>query len=161
MKRPEHDLTWHSIRHRLSSSTINQTKHFNNHIGIHYPNGSIPIVSNNCINITKQHLRSDAVSKMSVSPVPTLSHASDDPLSSTELHSSETDLIYLELRSIVSQLTMITDHIYRQEKLDNESQDWKFAAMVIDRLCLIIFLFFTTIFTTLIFISASHFYSSR
>ncbi len=170
MKRPKHDLRWHSIHHRLSSSTINQTKHFNNHIDVHYSKGSVPIVSNNCIKIKNPRLRlsvdrerqrSNTKSKMSVSLVPTVSQAPDDPHSSTESHSSETNLIYSELHAIVSQLTMITDHIYQQERLENESQDWKFVAMVIDRLCLFVFLFFTTIFTTLIFISASHLYTSR
>lgn len=169
MKRPGHDLTWYSIHHRLSSSTIHQTKHFNNQIDVHYPQRSVPIVSNNCIKMTNPHLRlsvdrerrpSDTESKMSVSLVPTVSHAPDDPHSSTESHSSETNLIYSELHAIVSQLTMITDHICRQETLDNESQDWKFVAMVVDRLCLLVFLFFTTIFTTLIFISASRLYTS-
>ena len=164
MKRPEHDLTWSSIRYRLSSSDLNKTKHFNNHKNAHHPNGSIGNVSNNGIKSKHSRVRvlvdeatqqSDTESKMSTSLLSTVSHGPDDS------HSFETNIIYSELHSIVSQLSMITDHIGRQERLDNESQDWKFVAMVIDRLCLVLFLIFTTVFSTLIFISASRLYISR
>ncbi len=168
MKRPGHDLTWYNIRHRWSA-TVDQTKNFSNHIGIHCPNGSPATISNNHTNIKLQHLqisvdrdkqRSDAVSKIINSPVPKLQHSPDDNHSSNVSHSYETDMIYLELRTIISQLNTITDYIWLQEKYDNESQDWKFVAMVIDRLCLILFLFFLTIFTILIFLStASNFYN--
>lgn len=44
-------------------------------------------------------------------------------------------------------------------KEDEESEiarDWKFAAMVVDRLCLIIFTFFTIVATIAVLFSAPH-----
>ncbi len=167
MKRPEHDLTWYSIRHRFSS-TIGRSNSINNHIDIHYPKCPTAAISNNNTNISKPSFRVsinrekeelDSMPKISVSPTPTLQHAHDDHRqSSTVSQSCEINTIYSELHTIISHLAIITDHIWRQEKHDNESQEWKFVAMVIDRLCLILFMIFITIFTTIAFLSAYNLY---
>jgi hypothetical protein len=165
MKRPGHDLTWYSIRHRWSS-VIDQSSSYSNHIDIHYPKCRPGTIANDITNINKQHLRFSADRKgqqsdsvITVSPAPILQHAPDEHHSSTVSHSCTIDIICSELRTIVSQLAVITDHIHWQEKHDNESQDWKFVAMVIDRLCLILFIIFMSIFTTLVCLAASHFYT--
>ncbi|CAF1413943.1 unnamed protein product, partial [Adineta steineri] len=55
-------------------------------------------------------------------------------------------------------LAILTHHTHHEEKLDNESQDWKFMAMVIDRLCLIFFTLSMALFTTLTLLSTPNFY---
>jgi len=166
MKRPGYNLTWYSIRHQWSSIS-DRSNSISNHIDTHYPKCRTATMSDNITISNKQSLqfsinrerqRSDSVPKISVSPASKLQNADDNHHLSAVSHSCETNTIYLELRTIISQLAMITDHIRRQEKHENESQDWKFVAMVIDRLCLILFLIFLAIFTSLIFLSASNFY---
>ncbi|XP_063703036.1 neuronal acetylcholine receptor subunit alpha-7-like isoform X2 [Culicoides brevitarsis] len=61
-----------------------------------------------------------------------------------------------ELALILKEIRFITD-MMRQEDEDSEvAKDWKFAAMVVDRLCLIIFTLFTIITTVGILTSAPH-----
>ncbi|CAF4297493.1 unnamed protein product, partial [Rotaria sordida] len=59
-----------------------------------------------------------------------------------------------ELRIIISQLAILTNHFRQVDKHDDESQDWQFVAMVIDRLCLIIFAIVMILFTVLTFFNA-------
>ncbi|XP_055300732.1 neuronal acetylcholine receptor subunit alpha-7 [Sitodiplosis mosellana] len=62
-----------------------------------------------------------------------------------------------ELALILKELRWITDQL-KQEDADNEiSRDWKFAAMVVDRLCLIIFTLFTLLATLFVLFSAPNF----
>ncbi|XP_077296009.1 nicotinic acetylcholine receptor alpha6 [Arctopsyche grandis] len=68
------------------------------------------------------------------------------PLSST----------HRELHNILRELQFITG---RMKKADEEAElisDWKFAAMVVDRFCLIIFTLFTIIATVAVLLSAPH-----
>ncbi|XP_033213484.1 neuronal acetylcholine receptor subunit alpha-7 [Belonocnema kinseyi] len=61
-----------------------------------------------------------------------------------------------ELQTILKELQFITG---RMKKADNEAEvisDWKFAAMVVDRFCLIIFTLFTVIATVAVLLSAPH-----
>ncbi|KDR22512.1 Acetylcholine receptor subunit alpha-type acr-16 [Zootermopsis nevadensis] len=61
-----------------------------------------------------------------------------------------------ELQSILKELQFITA---RMRKADDEAElisDWKFAAMVVDRFCLIIFTMFTIIATVAVLLSAPH-----
>nr|XP_014284144.1 neuronal acetylcholine receptor subunit alpha-7 isoform X3 [Halyomorpha halys] len=61
-----------------------------------------------------------------------------------------------ELQCILRELQFITS---RMRKADEEAElisDWKFAAMVVDRVCLIIFSLFTIIATVIVLISAPH-----
>lgn len=156
MKRPGHDLTWRPVHHRCSP-TVEQSNNTHNHIDIHYPKSPVVTIPNNITNINGQ--QSDSVPKTLTSPKSILKNAHNDHHSSTTSYSCETNIIYSELRTIISHLTIITDHIWRQEKFENESQDWKFVAMVVDRLCLILFIISVAIFTTLTFLSASKFYT--
>jgi hypothetical protein len=160
MKRPGHDLTWFSIRHRCSS-TIDRSNSISNHIDTHYPKCPTTAISNNNTNISKPPFRVsinqerqelDSMPKISVSPTSTLQNAQNDH------HQSLTASHSCEINTIISHLAIITDHIWRQEKHDNESQEWKFAAMVIDRLCLILFMILVAIFTTIAFLSACNLY---
>lgn len=61
-----------------------------------------------------------------------------------------------DLQSILRELQFITN---RMKKADEEAEvisDWKFAAMVVDRFCLIIFTMFTIIATVAVLLSAPH-----
>ncbi|ENN81088.1 hypothetical protein YQE_02456, partial [Dendroctonus ponderosae] len=61
-----------------------------------------------------------------------------------------------ELQLILKELQFITN---RMKKADEEAEvisDWKFAAMVVDRFCLIIFTLFTVIATVAVLLSAPH-----
>jgi nicotinic acetylcholine receptor len=61
-----------------------------------------------------------------------------------------------ELQAILKELQFITG---RMRKADDEAElisDWKFAAMVVDRFCLIIFTMFTIIATVAVLLSAPH-----
>lgn len=61
-----------------------------------------------------------------------------------------------ELSLILKELRMITEKIRRDEEASEITNDWKFAAMVVDRLCLIIFTLFTVIATIAVLLSAPH-----
>ncbi|XP_050313456.1 neuronal acetylcholine receptor subunit alpha-7 isoform X1 [Anthonomus grandis grandis] len=61
-----------------------------------------------------------------------------------------------DLQLILKELQFITN---RMKKADEEAEvisDWKFAAMVVDRFCLIIFTLFTIIATVAVLLSAPH-----
>jgi len=51
---------------------------------------------------------------------------------------------------------MITNQLKNEDENTKISNDWKFAAMVIDRMCLIIFTLFTIIATITVLLSAPH-----
>lgn len=61
-----------------------------------------------------------------------------------------------ELSLILKELRMITEKIRKDEEASEITNDWKFAAMVVDRLCLIIFTLFTIIATIAVLLSAPH-----
>ena len=61
-----------------------------------------------------------------------------------------------ELRSILKELQFLTDKMKKDEEYDDVCNDWKFAAMVIDRLCLWLFTVFTIVSTFAILFSAPH-----
>ena len=61
-----------------------------------------------------------------------------------------------EMQSILKELKFLTDKVRSDEDDAEEANDWKFAAMVIDRLCLWVFTLFTVISTFAILFSAPH-----
>lgn len=61
-----------------------------------------------------------------------------------------------EFREILKELRIITEKIKKDDEFENECNDWKFAAMVIDRLCLWCFTLFTVVSTLAILLSAPH-----
>lgn len=61
-----------------------------------------------------------------------------------------------ELRSILKELQFLTDKMKKDEEFEDICNDWKFAAMVIDRLCLWLFTVFTIVSTFAILFSAPH-----
>ena len=61
-----------------------------------------------------------------------------------------------ELTMILKELRVITDKIKNDEDSASIENDWKFAAMVLDRLCLITFTLFTMMATAALLITAPH-----
>ncbi|BES90332.1 nicotinic acetylcholine receptor [Nesidiocoris tenuis] len=61
-----------------------------------------------------------------------------------------------ELGQILKELRVITDKLRKEDEAAEITNDWKFAAMVVDRLCLIIFTLFTVIATIAVLFSAPH-----
>ena len=59
-----------------------------------------------------------------------------------------------ELLAILNELRFITQKIKEDNEATDATNDWKFAAMVIDRLCFWIFAFYLTVTTLIIFFSA-------
>jgi len=60
------------------------------------------------------------------------------------------------LRSILAELRAVTTKLRQDERFEDECSDWKFAAMVVDRLCLCLFTMFTVVSTFSILFSAPH-----
>lgn len=61
-----------------------------------------------------------------------------------------------ELALILKEIRFITDQLRKEDETADVTKDWKFAAMVVDRLCLIIFTLFTIIATLAVLFSAPH-----
>lgn len=61
-----------------------------------------------------------------------------------------------ELSLILKELRVITDKLRKDEEDEETTNDWKFAAMVVDRMCLYIFTFFTVAATIAVLMSAPH-----
>jgi nicotinic acetylcholine receptor len=63
---------------------------------------------------------------------------------------------FRELSLILKELRVITDKIRDDEDTAAIENDWKFAAMVLDRLCLLTFTAFTIVATIAVLVSAPH-----
>ena len=61
-----------------------------------------------------------------------------------------------ELKQILSELKFLTDKVKKNEEAEEIANDWKWAASVIDRLCLWMFTIFTIVSTFAILFSAPH-----
>ena len=64
--------------------------------------------------------------------------------------------IRAEILAILNELRYITRKMKDDAKSSKETNDWKWAAMVIDRLCLWVFTAYLTIGTLVIFFNAPH-----
>ena len=64
--------------------------------------------------------------------------------------------VHRELLNILKEIRVITDKIRDDDDAATVENDWKFAAMVLDRLCLITFTLFTVIATIAVLVAAPH-----
>lgn len=64
--------------------------------------------------------------------------------------------VHRELSLILKEIRIITDKIRDDEDTASIENDWKFAAMVLDRVCLITFTLFTIVATIAVLLSAPH-----
>ncbi|XP_055713776.1 neuronal acetylcholine receptor subunit alpha-7 isoform X1 [Phlebotomus papatasi] len=82
---------------------------------------------------------------------------SDARMHETISHTCLSSSAEYELALILKELRWITDQLRKEDENSDVTRDWKFAAMVVDRLCLIIFTLFTLIATLAVLFSAPHF----
>uniref|UniRef100_A0A8D9AHI9 Neuronal acetylcholine receptor subunit alpha-7 n=2 Tax=Cacopsylla melanoneura TaxID=428564 RepID=A0A8D9AHI9_9HEMI len=81
----------------------------------------------------------------------------DDSGGGTILHATTSCIgPHRELTLILKELRVITDKIQKEDEAAEITNDWKFAAMVVDRMCLIIFTLFTILATVAVLCSAPH-----
>ena len=64
--------------------------------------------------------------------------------------------IHRELVNILKEIRVISDKIRSEDDAANIENDWKFAAMVLDRICLITFSLFTVLATIVVLAAAPH-----
>lgn len=140
MQRPGHDLSWQGIRNRQYRES---TKY-----------ASTPLLANSSKSLLANITHLDDQSY--------IRSASDR----VKKNPSQADICdahtcRAELRSILTELQFLTDHVRQGEEDDDISEDWKFSAMVVDRLCLILFTIMTTIFSYVTLFSAPNFFKLR
>ncbi|CAF1158999.1 unnamed protein product [Rotaria sordida] len=170
MKRPGHDLSWRAIRRKWTTS-IHEPNNINGSIDNRHSkipselllNNTFELLSTNVINIDKEPLEllendekqhSTSLLEFSVPSVTKIQRSRHHHNLSKELYTCDMEMVRSELRIIISQLAILTNHFRQVDKHDDESQDWQFVAMVIDRLCLIIFAIVMILFTVLTFFNA-------
>jgi hypothetical protein len=129
MNRSCHNLSWRSIRRQNWSSSVKQQDEMNNRSG------------------EREEQPTNSTLNASTVPVLESQGLNNYQDSSNLLRSPNSDIIRSDLHSIVSQLTNLTQCIQQQESDREKSRDWQFLAMVIDRLCLILFIIFLIIFS--------------
>ncbi|CAF3237329.1 unnamed protein product [Rotaria sp. Silwood2] len=168
MKRPNHDLSWRAIRRRWASPK-QESNNINESIGNDQSkipsepllNNTFELLSSNAMNIDRKPLeslenrekqRSDSLLENVVPSTTKTHHSQHYQNTLKELSTCDTEMVCSKLRMIISQLAILTDHSRQQEKEDDESQEWKFVARVIDRLCLVISTVSMIVFTTFIFL---------
>lgn len=61
-----------------------------------------------------------------------------------------------ELTAILRELRYITGRMRKEDKVSDIIAEWKYAAMVVDRVCLIVFTLFTVLSTCICLFSAPH-----
>ena len=64
--------------------------------------------------------------------------------------------LHRELCLILKEIKVITDKIKDDDESAAVESDWKFAAMVLDRLCLIVYTVFTIVATVAMLMTAPH-----
>lgn len=138
MKRPGHDLSWHAIRRRQYHQT--NTSH-----------SPTPLLEN-----SSKSLLANITHSADEQPCPQYSTSAIHRFDESELNFSRSDI-----RLILSELKFVTDYVRKAEAEDDISQDWKFSAMVLDRLCLVLFTILTTIFSYITLFSSPNFFKLR
>jgi nicotinic acetylcholine receptor len=64
--------------------------------------------------------------------------------------------VHRELGLILKEIRVITDVIRDEDESSAVEADWKFAAMVLDRLCLVLFTIFVLLATVGVLVAAPH-----
>jgi len=170
MSRPEHDLSWRAIRQRHRHALERQNSTFSLSKGPPTPllaNSSKSLLAN-VTNLQEQPL----VPQNNTLPLniqtninspmpgkcknPNHHHDPNEILLPRDMRAFRS-----EMRAIITELRFLTDHVKKEEAEDDVSQDWKFSAMVLDRLCLVVFTIMTTIFSYTTLFSAPNFFKLR
>jgi nicotinic acetylcholine receptor len=170
MSRPEHDLSWRAIRQQHTGVMERRNSTTSSH---KYPptpllaNSSKSLLANvTCIEETSY------VNTCNTLPITIMNHINPRQpakCKNPNHHHDPNDVLLprdmrvfrSEMRTIISELRFLTDHVKKEEREDDVSQDWKFSAMVIDRLCLVLFSIMTTIFSYITLFSSPNFFKLR
>ncbi len=145
MKRPGHDLSWTAIRRRRF--------HENSSIPTYRPPRT-PLLENSSKSLLANITNTD-------DPAYIRTTTNTHLLNHVKTDDSDMNFYRSDIRMILSELKFITDYVRREDEEDDISQDWKFSAMVIDRLCLVVFTILTTIFSYFTLFSAPNFFKLR
>ena len=178
MSRPRHDLTWKHIR-RYWASPPKMSPHLSKLADKKYHQSPTAPLLNHISEQTSNHVkhsrteylvlpnnhikqRADSLLELSEPPPVSKIYRSDPcPDLSKALRCTDLEVIRSELQMIISQLSTLTQHTRDQAESDDQAQDWKFVAMVVDRLCLILFTSSMIIFTILTLFSTPNFFKLR
>ncbi|CAF1179300.1 unnamed protein product, partial [Didymodactylos carnosus] len=147
MERPGHDLSLRTIRrfHRSAS---------NNSEGL-LANSSKSLLAN--VTETDEPLILFGLQYPKYKKFPTTT-SNNIKVDNTHWISQEINLLKNELKTISHELYYVSNNIREEKDEEEVSLDWKFSAMVIDRLCLILFTALTVIFSSLILLTAPNFF---
>ena len=170
MTRPGHDLSWRAIRQRHTRTMERQ----NSAISVpKTPPTPLLVDSSKSLLANVANLEDQSYANTSNTlPITITNHIIPrQPLKckNPHHHHDPNDVLLprdmrvfrSEMRTIISELRFLTDHVKKEEEEDDISQDWRFSAMVIDRLCLILFTLLTTTFSYITLFSAPNFFSLR
>jgi len=123
------------------------------HIHPHHPSHTHPPQMNNATG--NNSMNSNAFARVpSAGGLPSLPGLNSSASGADE--SSFPPGAFRELSLILKELRVITDKIRDDEDTAAIENDWKFAAMVLDRLCLLTFTAFTIIATIAVLLAAPH-----
>ena len=153
MKRPGYDLTWNEI-HRKWDSIQEKTNSINQSDVMNSNYRSLQSIDKQ----EQQH--SNSAMKFSISSLTKIQSVNHHNLFRvSQLYQMK--MIRSKLRLIISHLSILTKQTRQREELDSVSEDWKFVAMIIDRLCLILFSISMTLFTAFTLLSTPIFLKLR
>jgi hypothetical protein len=170
MNRPGHDLSWRAIRHRRTRTIERE-----NSLTSSYKYLPTPLLANSSKSLLANVTGINDQPFVNISttlPTTTMNHIiprQQIKCKNPHHHHEPNDVLLprdmrvfrSEMRTIITELQFLTDHVKQEEEEDDVSQDWKFSAMVIDRLCLVLFTLMTTIFSYVTLFSAPNFFKLR
>ncbi|CAF0827930.1 unnamed protein product [Adineta ricciae] len=171
MNRPGHDLTWRAIRRRHARTLDREDSTSNAYKCLPTPllaESSKSLLANvTCLNDTSYSNACSTLPTTVMNHVVSRQHSSK--CKNPNHHHDPNDVLLprdmrvfrAEMRTIITELQFLTEHVKQGEEEDNISEDWKFSAMVIDRLCLVLFSLMTTIFSYVTLFSAPNFFKLR
>lgn len=170
MTRPDHDLSWKAIRLQHKRLRERQNSLTSSPKCMPTPllvESSRSLLANVAGGDDPSYMHTSNTLPMSVANhlVPRQQHKCKNP----HHHHDPNDMLLprdmrafrSDMRMIQSELRIITDFIKQGEAEEDISQDWKFSAMVLDRLCLIIFSILTSILSYVTLFSAKNFLKLR
>ena len=88
--------------------------------------------------------------------IPPLYNSSQCSTLSCDHRNNNSNGIEKELREILKEIRVVTDKIRAEAEASTLENEWKFAAMVLDRVCLIAFTLFTVLLSAAVLLAAPH-----
>lgn len=125
---------------------------FPNQINQVYPHRSLPHIASNSPNCC------DEVHNDSGMPIASGQSAArlGCPVPASAAPCQQCNVQHNEIGTIIKELRFITNRMRKEDEIQDIIQEWKFAGMVIDRMCLFLFTAFTIISTVICLSSAPH-----